>query len=432
MRELRIGLLGFGTVGAGVVEGLQNNGDLVAERIGTRLVVTRIADLDWTTPRGVTAPPETMTRDAMAVTRDPAVDVVVELIGGTGIAKELILSALQAGKAVVTANKALLAKHGPELWRTAARHGVDLCFEASVGGGIPVIRAIREGLVANRFTGLYGILNGTCNYVLSRMETEEATFEDALRDAQAGGYAEADSALDIDGHDTAHKTVVLAALLGDTPVDPASLAVEGIRQVAREDIALAGQLDCRIKLLAQIECRADGPYARVHPVLVPRRSLLAQVNHTFNAVMIKSDMTDDTFYYGRGAGRRPTASAVIGDLADIARNLANGCPRRVPGLDAAKKPVAVGRAAAGPERRYVRFFPGSDTPCDARVRRALEAAGIRIARCATLAESPTARPATALVTEPVAEEDLLSVVRPLADASHNEAEFYTMQMQEGL
>jgi homoserine dehydrogenase len=324
MKEIGLGLLGFGTVGAGVVEGLQRNAELLATRIGARPVLRRIADLDLERDRGVPVDRSMLTRDAKAVVEDPTVDVVIELIGGVGIARELVTRALELGKPVVTANKKLLAEHGESLFGLAAARGAPLAFEASVAGGIPIIKALREGLVANHIGEVYGILNGTCNYILTRMEREGIAFDAALKAAQSAGYAEAEPSLDIDGHDTAHKAALLASLAYGFPVPMSALHVEGIRGIAIDEIRYAAELGYRVKLLAIIKHETAGVSARVHPTLVPARHMLGSVDGVFNAVLVRGDIVGDTLYYGRGAGRLPTASAVLADVADIAARLARG------------------------------------------------------------------------------------------------------------
>lgn len=324
MKEIGVGLLGFGTVGAGVVEGLQRNADLLARRVGARPVLRGIADLDLERDRGVVVDKALLTRDARSVVENPKVDVVIELIGGVGIAKELVTRALELGKPVVTANKKMLAEYGVELFGLAAKHHATVAFEASVAGGIPIIKALREGLVANHINEVYGILNGTCNYILTRMEREGLAFNDVLKAAQAAGYAEAEPSLDIDGHDTAHKAALLASLAYGFPVPMKALHVEGIRGLATDEIRYAAELGYRIKLLAIIKHEDAGVSVRVHPTLVPAGHMLASVDSVFNAVLVRGDIVGDTLYYGRGAGRLPTASAVLADVADIAARLARG------------------------------------------------------------------------------------------------------------
>jgi len=329
MKEIGIGLLGFGTVGAGVIECLQKNGSLIAKRAGVRLALKGIADVDLKRDRGVKVDRSILTRDAGAVVSDPDVDIVVELIGGTTFARQFTLQALQAKKPVVTANKALLAKHGREILAAADRNGVDVCFEASVAGGIPLIRALSRGLVADNIESIHGILNGTCNYILTKMSKEGLQFDKVLKEAQEAGYAEANPGLDIDGHDTAHKAVILALLAYGTRIPLGKVEVEGIRKVARDDIEYARDMGYSIKLLAVIRRIGNQVEVRVSPSLVQSGHMLASVNGVFNAVLVKSDIVGETLYYGRGAGRLPTASAVVSDIVDIARKIASGSNDRI-------------------------------------------------------------------------------------------------------
>lgn len=327
MKQIGVGILGFGTVGAGVADGLLRNRETFAKRLGVDVVLKRIADLDIVRDRGVAVPQEVLTTDAMEVINDPEVQIVVELIGGTGIAKQLILSAIAAGKNVVTANKKLLSESGREIFEAAAQAGVDIYFGAAVGGGIPIIRSLREGLAGNEIESMKGILNGTCNYILTRMIREGAAFAQVLADAQKLGFAEADPTLDIDGWDTAHKACLLASLAYSIPVDPHAIEVKGIRNLSNVDVVYAGKLGYSIKLLAQIDRIGDRVAVGVHPTLIPNTHLLSAVNEVFNAVMVHGDLSDDLMFYGKGAGRAPTASTVVGDIGDIARNLAGGGAR---------------------------------------------------------------------------------------------------------
>jgi len=324
MKQIGVGILGFGTVGAGVADGLLKHREVMANRLGVDIVLKKVADLDITTDRGVAVPADVLTTDAKSVVTEAGIDIVVETIGGTGIAKTLVLSALENGKCVVTANKKLLAEYGREIFDTAARNNVDIYFGASVGGGIPIIRVLREGLAGNCIESIHGILNGTCNYILTRMEREGLPFGDVLKDAQRLGYAEADPSLDIDGFDTAHKACILAALAFGFQPSVGQVRVEGIRNLAGEDVKYAADFGYRIKLLACVSREGDEIEVGVHPTLVPMTHMLSGVNDAFNAVMVKGDMSDYTMYYGRGAGRAPTASTVVGDIGDIARNLAKG------------------------------------------------------------------------------------------------------------
>ena len=320
MKQIGVGLIGFGTVGAGVADGLQRNRKVMAQRLGMDVVLRKIADVDIATDRGVAVDPSVLTTDAMAVIRDPEIQIVVELIGGTGIAKDFVLAALNAGKSVVTANKKLLAEYGEEIFGAAERNGVDIYFGASVGGGIPIIRVLREGLAGNEIQSIHGILNGTCNYILTRMENEGLPFDEVLAAAQKAGYAEANPGLDIDGFDTAHKAIILASLAYGFHVPMEKVAVEGIRNLSGMDVRYAAEFGYRIKLLAVVKRDGDEVEVGVHPTLVPTGHMLASVSNVFNAAMVHGDLSGDTLYYGRGAGREPTASTVIGDSGDMARN----------------------------------------------------------------------------------------------------------------
>ncbi len=323
MKEIKIGILGFGTVGAGVVEGIQKNGALMAERTGIVPVVARIADLDIESYRGVMVPEGVLTTDAMGVIQDPEIDLIVELVGGTTVARTFTLEALKQGKPVITANKALLADHGEELYKTARENNTGIYYEAAVGGGIPILRSQRAGLIGNRIESIYGILNGTCNYILTRMEREGLPFDTILADAQQLGYAETPPDLDIDGIDTAHKAVVLASMAYGAPVPMSACPTLGIRGLDESEIANAAELGYRIKLLAIIKDSNGEVELSVEPTLVPREHMVASVSDSFNAVFVKGDIVDDTMYYGRGAGRLPTGSAVIGDIMEAAGDRLN-------------------------------------------------------------------------------------------------------------
>ena len=357
MKEIGVGILGFGTVGAGVADGLLRHREVMASRTGVDIVLRKIADLDITTDRGIEIPVGVLTTDAPSVIADPSVQIVVETIGGTGIARKFVLDALNAKKCVVTANKKLLAEHGKEIFDTAEANGVDIYFGASVGGGIPIIRVLREGLVSNDIESIHGILNGTCNYILTRMEREGASFDDVLKDAQRLGYAEADPSLDIDGFDTAHKACILTALAYGFQPTLDQVQVEGIRNLAGIDVKYAADFGYRIKLLAVVAKAGDSVEVGVHPTLIPFTHMLSNVNDAFNAAMVKGDMSDYTMYYGRGAGRAPTASTVVGDIADIARNLAHGETRHRRGVPTyAEGKLALKAAGDIVSKFYVRFM----------------------------------------------------------------------------
>ncbi len=327
MTEIRIGLLGLGTVGSGVVKLLNAHRRELEERAGCRLVLHRIADPDLTRPReglDLTALP--LVPEATQVFADPTVQIVVELVGGLEPAKSFILKAIQIGKHVVTANKALLAHHGREIFEEARARGVMLGFEAAVAGGIPLIRAVKDGLVANRILSVFGIVNGTSNYILTKMTDAGRDFASVLREAQAKGYAEADPALDVEGMDSAHKLQILATLAFRTSVDLKDIYTEGITAVTPQDIAYAAELGYRIKLLAIAKAGDGGLEVRVHPTMIPTGSPLAAVSGVFNAIFITGDAVGDLMFYGRGAGQMPTASAVWSDIVEIARRLAHGLP----------------------------------------------------------------------------------------------------------
>lgn len=330
MTSIQVGLLGCGTVGTGVARMLINNADILRKRVGADLVLRRVADIDTETDRGVAFENGVFIKDGFELVRDPEIDIVVEMIGGEGIAKELMLKALENGKHVVTANKALLAKHGSEVFQAAAAKGLDLAYEASVGGCMPVIKTLRESLVGNRIESATGILNGTCNYILTRITDEGIEFADALAQAQAKGFAEADPTLDVEGFDTAHKLAIITALAFGTPVNFDDLYIEGITRITPMDIDFARLFNYRIKLLAISKAVGDGVEARVHPTMIPEDNLLSKVSGSINALTLIGDAVGDVMLYGRGAGMMPTASAVVGDIVDIARNLVQGSGPRVP------------------------------------------------------------------------------------------------------
>jgi homoserine dehydrogenase len=321
MRTIGIGLLGLGTVGAGVAKLISQAGPELERRVGARLAIRRIASRDLSKPRDAPVDRKLMTADPYQVINDPHVDILVELIGGTADARAYCLEAVRKGKHLVTANKALLAEQGAELYRAARAHGVSLGFEGSVCGGVPIIRALREGLIANRITSLRGIVNGTCNYILTQMSEGGAAFAEVLARAQAEGYAEADPSLDVDGIDAAHKLQILASIACGCHIDFSQVHVEGIRGIAPEEIANARELGYRIKLLAIAKTAGEALEVRVHPALVPADHLLASVGGVFNAVFIVGDAVGPQMFYGRGAGQMPTASAVLSDIVEIAQDL---------------------------------------------------------------------------------------------------------------
>jgi homoserine dehydrogenase len=330
MKPINIAILGCGTVGTGVARLLLENADILRDRVGCNLNLKYVADIDTETDRGIALAPGVLIPDAAGAVGDPDIDIVVETIGGEGIAKQLILDAMAAGKHVVTANKALLAKHGNEIVAAATGNEVDLAYEASVGGCMPIIKTVRESLVGNRISAMTGILNGTCNYILSKITDEGVVFEIALAEAQAKGYAEADPTLDVEGFDAAHKLAILSALAFGMHINFDDVYIEGISKITPLDIEFAAQFGYRIKLLAITKFDGQSVEARVHPTMIPFDNMLSNVNGTLNAVNVSADAVDDILLSGHGAGMLPTASAVVSDLADIARNMLSGGAGRVP------------------------------------------------------------------------------------------------------
>jgi homoserine dehydrogenase len=332
MNSIKVGLIGFGTVGTGVVRLLTEQQELLARRLGSPLILKKVADIDLERPRPVTLPPGLLTSRVEDILDDREIDIVVELIGGTDAARDYVLAAIARGKHVVTANKALLALHGNDLLAAAAAQGVEVAFEASVCGGIPIILALRQGLAANRIRELFGILNGTANYILTQMTQSGVSYAQALAEAQAQGFAEADPTLDVEGIDTAHKLAILMSLAYGSQLDLESIAVEGISRLNPLDLQFAGEFGYCLKLLAITRDDGHRVEARVHPTLVPRDHMLANVNGAMNAVYLTGDAVGPILLYGQGAGMMPTASAVVSDLIDLARNLIHGVAGRVPAL----------------------------------------------------------------------------------------------------
>ncbi len=330
MQTIHVGLIGLGTVGTGVVQILQQQADLIAGRLGARLALKRVATRHPERARAVQLPAAQLTGDAMEVLQDPEIAIVVELIGGYEPARTYLLTALQQGKHVVTANKALLARHGRELFQTATALRRDIGFEASVGGGIPIIRTIKEGFVANQFLSISCIINGTTNYILSKMSDQGQDFQDVLREAQALGYAEADPSFDVDGIDAAQKIALLASLAFGSWVPSEAIYTEGITGVSQLDIAYARELGYRVKLLAMAKMAGSHLDVRVHPALVAADSWLANINGVYNAISLRGDKVGRNMLIGRGAGALPTGSAVVGDVVDVARNILHDSNGRVP------------------------------------------------------------------------------------------------------
>jgi len=329
---VRVGLLGIGTVGAGTFSVLTRNQHEITRRAGRGIEIAAVADLDVARAREIVGDRAQVGSDAFALVKDPSIDVVVELIGGYGVARQLVMQAIEHGKHVVTANKALLAVHGNEIFAAAREKGVMVAFEAAVAGGIPIIKALREGLTANRIEWIAGIINGTTNFILSEMREKGSSFESVLKEAQRLGYAEADPTFDIEGVDAAHKATIMSAIAFGIPVQFERAHVEGISSLQAEDIRYAEQLGYRIKLLGITRRREQGIELRVHPTLIPAKRLIANVEGAMNAVWVKGDAVGHTMYYGKGAGAEPTASAVVADLVDVTRTLTVDPGNRVPHL----------------------------------------------------------------------------------------------------
>ena len=381
-RAVRVGLIGFGTIGTGVVKLLKKNRDQICDRVGVPIELVRIADIDTTRDRGVKLARGVLVPDARAILDDPSIDVVVELMGGTGLARRFLLEAVAANKDVVTANKALLAHHGDEVFAAVESAGVEIGFEASVGGGIPIIRTLRESLGGDRHDALYGIVNGTTNFILSKMSAEGRDYDEVLREAQAAGLAEADPSFDVDGIDAAHKLTLLVQLAFGCKFRLPDVSVEGIRGVTREDISYAREFGYVIKHLATAVRHDDRVEARVHPTMVPREHPLAEINGALNAVVLESDALATNMYVGLGAGMMPTATAVVGDLMEIARNRLHGCRGRVAPLG---YPLAKQRSArplpagAGEGRYYLRLRVADEPGVLAKISGILARAKISIA-----------------------------------------------------
>ena len=332
MKPINVGLLGIGTVGGGAFTVLRRNQEEIGRRAGCSITMKMVADKDLDKVRSIVGERAIVTADALEVVENRDIDIVVELIGGTTIARELVLKAIENGKHVVTANKALLAQHGNEIFAAAQKHNVMVAFEGAVGGGIPIIKSLREGLTANRIEWIVGIINGTSNFILSEMREKGASFQDVLKEAQQLGYAETDPTFDIEGVDAAHKLTIMAAIGFGIPMQFSSAYIEGISKLTREDIRYAEELGYRIKLLGIAKRMAKGIELRVHPTLIPTRRLIANVEGVMNAILVKGDAVGQTMYYGAGAGAEPTASAVVADLVDVARLITADPEHRVPHL----------------------------------------------------------------------------------------------------
>jgi len=332
LKPINVGLMGIGTVGGGTFNVLRRNQEEIGRRAGSAIAIKMVADKDLERARAIVGERALLTADARDIVNNAEIDIVVELIGGTGIARELILQAIAKGKHVVTANKALLAQYGNEIFAAARKQDVMVAFEGAVGGGIPIIKSLREGLTANRIEWIAGIINGTSNFILSEMREKGASFSDVLQEAQKLGYAEADPTFDVEGVDAAHKLAIMAAIGFGIPMQFQAAYIEGISKLTRQDIRYAEELGYRIKLLGIAKRKAKGFEVRVHPTLIPARRLIANVEGVMNAILVKGDAVGQTMYYGAGAGAEPTASAVVADIVDVARMLKSDPEHRVPHL----------------------------------------------------------------------------------------------------
>jgi len=418
-RVIRISFCGLGTVGQGVWKHMSANRAQLEARLGVRFELHRVAVKSLTRARDVSIPADRMTTDVMAVATDPHTDIVCELMGGTGLAKEVTLAALKLGKVVVSANKALLSDHGAEIFAAARKHGGHFFFEASVAGGIPIIKAIREGLVANRFRLIYGILNGTCNYILSRMKAEGLGYPEILADAKRLGYAEADESLDVDGWDTAHKASILAFLAHGVWVKADQMIVDGITRLTQADLRTAEQLGYNIKLLAVIsrDFQTNEVNVRVHPTLLPKAKVLSSVNGVFNAIAVCGDVVGTTTYIGRGAGQDATASAVIGDIADAVTVLTAG--KAVSKAEAGIEPSDTNEVRLAPlghirSRYYLRLTVQDEPGVLAQVATVTSRNGVSIA---SVVQSAAERPDAASLILTTHESDERAMHHTLAEFS---------------
>lgn len=416
MKEIKIGLLGFGTIGTGVVKLLAQNSHLLEDKLGARLTLKKVADLDTTSDRGIALSPGVLTDNAHALLEDPEIAIVIELIGGYEPARSFVLKAIENGKHVVTANKALLAVHGEEIFAAAARKGVEVLYEAAVGGGIPVLSAIKGNMAGNNFTTVLGILNGTCNYILTKMTQEGAEFAQVLKRAQELGYAEADPTFDIEGIDTAHKLCILLSLCFGTRIDFKDIYTEGISSISALDINFAGDFGYRIKLLAIGKRDGDRIEARVHPTMIPVDYPLADVHGAFNAIRLTGDFVGPVMLYGRGAGMNPTASAVAGDVIDISRNILAGIGRRTAPLgylDERVKELAIKPIGEIVSKYYIRFSVVDEPGVLARIAGALGRNSISIESMNQTARSAQESVPIVIITHEAREMDVRNALKEI-------------------
>ncbi len=429
-----VGVVGLGTIGVGVARVLAEHAHDIEARLGFPLVLRHVADLDWDTQRPVDLSGVVCSRDFREVLSDPDVHIVVELVGGTGVAREIVLGALRGGKRVVTANKALLAHHGAEIYAAAEEAGSDILFEASVGGTIPVLRALREGLCADRIEMLQGIVNGTCNFVLSRMENEGGSYAECLTEAQALGFAEPDPTFDVEGIDSAHKLVILLGLALGVDLSLDQIPTRGITKIESIDLEYAREFGLRIKLLAIGKRRRDGSVeARVEPTLIPLDSVLAGVHGSMNAVEVRGVMSGSTLYYGAGAGSLPTASAVVADAMELARGLRAGIGGRVPPLGVPRLRSATPAPRGDLEAEfYVRFSVEDQPGVLAEITGALSRAGISIASVHQPEQHESGCVPVVLVTHRTRQSALEQAISQLSARAHTVAETQILRIEREL
>ena len=427
MKEFKVGIIGFGTVGSGVAEYLIKNSSVISKRIGLKPVLAKIADIDITTKRKVNVPKEILTTKVSELIDE--VDLVVELVGGIEHAKKFILEALSKGKPVVTANKALLAEHGEELFSAAESSKANIYYEASVAGGIPIIKILREGLVGNRITKISGILNGTCNYILTKMKDEKKDFDEVLKRAGELGYAEADPSFDIDGIDTAHKAAILASLAYGEWFGMAPIHIEGIRNISLKDINIAAELGYKTKLLGIIKNENDNVQIRVHPTLISSKSLMAGVNDVFNAVHVHGVPVGDTMFYGKGAGLEATSSAVIADIIDVALNLKFGSHRRVPAFRIGKQFKNILKMEDIVTRYYLRLQVLDEPGVLANISKILENNGISISSLLQKEKHAEAIVTIVIITHGIKEKNMFKAIEDIEalDTVHSKINYIRIE-----
>lgn len=435
MNSVNIGLIGFGNIGTGLVNALSQNNEVIADRARIPVRLARIADTDTKRKRDCPYDPAILTNDANALLEDPNIHVVVELVGGLEPARTFVEKALRNGKHVVTANKAMLATFGADLWRIAEEHDVSLLFEASVGGGIPIIRALQTGLSANHVRRVHGILNGTCNYILTHMEQDGRAFEVVLAEAQAHGFAEPDPTYDVEGYDTAHKTAVLASLAFQQDIRFADVFVEGISRLKPVDLDNAKRLGYKVKLLGVAKRdQKDGRIeVRVHPTLIPESSLLANVSGVFNAVMVEGDLVGNTLFYGRGAGQLPTSSAILSDVMAIASDIARG----VPPIAEHRLKVPVGERSLKPiselETGYYLRLTVADRPgAMATISGVLAQHEISINSMLQKGDHPAGRAEVIIVTHKAREKDVQNALQQISQSDVAEGEPFVLRVEDEL